>query len=92
MRKPIAIIIAICLLFINVPVSSFAQHKVTQEAPEKKKTRKQRKAEKRQKKRWKRIRSRSNDFRYQDKHLGENKFERQTKQEQKKRSKHHVKP
>ena len=87
MRKSVAIFIAICLLFVSLPVSSFAAEK----DKKKHKTHKQKKAEKRQKKEW-RVRSRSNDFREKPgEHVGEHKLEKQTPKEQKKRRKNHLK-
>ena len=89
MRKLLAIFIAIFLFHISTPLPLLAKEKDKQEH----KTRKERKAEKEQKKEWERVRSRSNDYRFKPgKHIGEHMFKNQTKKEQVRRSKHHLKP
>jgi hypothetical protein len=101
MRKFIAVFIAICTIIAATPSVSFGRHKHKKKdkahsyvAPKPHvKQRQMRKAEKRVKKMWARNKARSNDYREaHDKHVGERLLKKQTKKEQKKRIKNHIKP
>jgi len=90
-RKILVAFLAVTTLCISVPAPLLAGDKGKTEKTHK--SRKERKQEKKQKKKWKKITHRANAYREpREKHVGENMFKRQTKREQKRRSKHHLKP